>query len=92
MQTRIFQKPGICASGARLGHGPSRDPSVSCAASSPFKGALVGTNSPKLSCSVGLYRPHPPLRRSPFSKEKVMGFRPGEYVQRTVLFGRFSGG
>ena len=21
-----------------------------------------------------------------------MGFRPGEYVQRTVLFGRFSGG
>ena len=33
------------------------DPSVSFAASSPFKGALVGTNSPKLSCSVGLYRP-----------------------------------
>ena len=31
---------GICAYGARLGPWPSQDPSVSCADSSPFRGAL----------------------------------------------------
>ena len=57
MQTQIFQKPGICASGARLGQRPSRDPSVSCVASSPSRGASVGTNSPGLSRPFTLYRP-----------------------------------
>ena len=35
------------------------------------KYVLAGTNSPGLSDSDGLCRPHPPLRRSPFPKGKV---------------------
>ena len=46
------------------------------------KYVLAGTNSPGLSDSDGLCRPHPPLRRSPFSKEKVgvLAFRLYEFA------------
>ncbi len=50
------------------------------------KYVLAGTNSPGLSDSDGLCRPHPPLRRSPFPKGKVGNSFLGVYVQPTAQF------
>ena len=51
------------------------------------------TNSPGVSCSAGLYRPHPPLRRSPFPGGEGYGLVSGGYTFIcSALFRGFSGG